>query len=62
MISPVANIIIIIAIVLIVGLDILYIYKNRKKGKCIGCPYSDGKCTHCAEGKEKRSTEDSANV
>lgn len=34
------DIIIIAAIVLIVGLAALYVYKAKRKGKCIGCPHS----------------------
>lgn len=44
------DIIIIIVIVLIIGFSILYLIKQKKKGrKCIGCPYCDScdknKCT-----------------
>lgn len=44
------DIIIIVVIVLIIGFSILYLIKQKKKGrKCIGCPYSDScsknKCT-----------------
>lgn len=36
------DILIIIAILLIVGLAGLYVYKAKKSGKkCIGCPYAD---------------------
>ena len=52
MTSSFANIVIIMIVVLIVGLDIVYIYRSRKKGKCIGCPYSDGTCTRCVTGKD----------
>ncbi len=35
------NIIIIAALIIILGLASLYIYKAKKSGqKCIGCPYS----------------------
>ena len=31
-----------IAVVIVVGLALFYIYKSKKKGrKCIGCPYAD---------------------
>ena len=33
------NIIIIVALVLIVGIAVFYVYKSKKSGKnCIGCP------------------------
>lgn len=42
------NIIIIAAVAVVIGLALVYIYRQKKKGnKCIGCPYSDscaGKC------------------
>lgn len=35
------NIIIIVMLICIIGGSILYIYKEKKRGKtCIGCPYS----------------------
>lgn len=38
----VATVIALIAIAVILGLAIRYIYKEKKKGtKCIGCPYAD---------------------
>ncbi|WP_081846682.1 FeoB-associated Cys-rich membrane protein [Butyrivibrio sp. AE3004] len=45
-----ANFIAIAAIVLMVGLAIRYIYKEKKKGtRCIGCPMSGNchKATSC---------------
>ena len=41
------DLIIAIAVILIVGLAVLYIYRAKKKGrKCIGCP---GKCSDCEQ-------------
>ena len=41
------DVIVISAILIIVGLISLYIYKEKKKGvRCIGCP-SAGKCNGC---------------
>ncbi len=38
-----ANLIVSIILILMVGSAVYYIYKNKKKGvKCIGCPYSKG--------------------
>ena len=50
-----ADIIVIAAIVLIIGLALAYIIISKKRGKkCIGCPYSSscGGC-HCGKDKEK---------
>lgn len=42
-----ADIIVIAIVVLVVGLAIRYIYKEKKNGrKCIGCP-SSGSCSKC---------------
>ena len=39
------NYIIIAAVLIIIGLVLLYIYKQKKKGrKCMGCPH----CKECA--------------
>lgn len=36
------NYIIIAALVVVIGLAVLYVYKAKKKGNtCIGCPHSD---------------------
>ncbi|MBE5776648.1 MAG: FeoB-associated Cys-rich membrane protein [Clostridiales bacterium] len=35
------NIVAIVALVVVLGIAVLYIYKARKSGqKCVGCPYS----------------------
>lgn len=51
-----ANIIIIVLLVLIVGSAVLYIRKEKKKGvHCIGCP-SAGSCSRsCMSNKQKIS-------
>ncbi len=44
------NIILILILAIIIGLAVLYIYKEKKKGaKCIGCPYAKecGKNCEC---------------
>ncbi len=42
------NIIISVVLVLVVGAAVLYIRKEKKKGrKCIGCPYSGSSTCHC---------------
>ena len=39
------NVIIIAVLAAIVGAALLYIYKQKKKGKkCIGCPYANSCC------------------
>ncbi len=49
-----ANIILIVLLVVIVGSAVWYIYKEKKRGvHCIGCP-SAGSCTRsCMSGKKK---------
>ena len=46
------DILVVLAVGLIVGLAVLYIYKAKKRGqKCIGCPDSgacSGKCSSCS--------------
>jgi len=42
------NFIILAILIVVVGAAILYIYKEKKKGrKCIGCPYSGCKSCSC---------------
>ncbi len=42
------NIIIIAVLVLVVGLAVFYIIKEKKKGtKCIGCPCAKNGSCHC---------------
>ena len=43
-----ADIIVGVILVILVGAAGLYIYKAKKKGrKCIGCPYSGSASCHC---------------
>lgn len=50
-----AEVLVIIAVVLIVGGAVLYILKEKKKGKkCIGCPYANS-CSRCTCGEEKKT-------
>lgn len=43
-----ANVILIAVIVLIVGLALFYIYKQKKAGAaCIGCPYAKECASKC---------------
>ncbi len=35
-----SDIIIILIVLLIVGAAVLYIRKEKKQGKCVGCPYA----------------------
>lgn len=52
----IANIIIIAVLVVLVGLAIFYIVKEKKKGKkCIGCPYSGKASCHCKIDSRKCS-------
>ena len=44
--SPV-DIIAIVVIALIIGAAAFYIIKTKKKGKCIGCPYSKSCHSSC---------------
>ncbi len=49
------EIIAIIAIVLIVGSAVLYIVKEKKKGKkCIGCPYAASCSKNCSCNKKQK--------
>ena len=45
-----ANVIVIIVLILVIGLALFTMWKNRKKGmKCVGCPYAStcsGGCSH----------------
>lgn len=51
--SFIANLIISIILVALVGAAVLYIYKEKKKGKkCIGCPYG-GSCSGTCGSKEE---------
>lgn len=34
------NVVIVAALVIVIGLAVRYIVKEKKKGKCIGCPYA----------------------
>ena len=44
------NFIIVIVLLIIVGLAVMYIIKEKKKGvKCIGCPAA-GNCSHKCNG------------
>lgn len=48
------NIIIIAVLILLVGLAIFYMWKEKKAGKkCIGCPCSGG-CDNCKTCNPKR--------
>ncbi len=47
-----------IAIVVIVGLAIGYIVKEKRRGaKCIGCPHSDSCGKSCSCGTRSKDTE-----
>lgn len=48
------NVIIILVLIILVVFAIRYIYKQKKKGKCAGCPHSD-KCNlkNCDGMEEK---------
>ncbi|MBO5353650.1 MAG: FeoB-associated Cys-rich membrane protein [Lachnospiraceae bacterium] len=35
-----ADIMIIVVVLLIIGVAVLYIRKEKKQGKCVGCPYA----------------------
>lgn len=51
-----ADILITTVVAVVVLLDIVYIFRSRKKGKCIGCPYaaSCGKTAgNCPGGGER---------
>lgn len=42
------NIIIVAILVILIGTALLYIWREKKKGKkCIGCPYSGTTSCHC---------------
>ena len=44
------NVLIILALLLIIGVAVAYIVKQKKKGvKCIGCPYAEGCGGRCKE-------------
>lgn len=47
-----ADIIIILIVLLIVGVAALYIRKEKKQGKCVGCPYAK----ECAAKKAAGTT------
>lgn len=47
------SIIVIAVVAVIVGLALLFIYREKKRGvKCVGCPYA-GTCGKCGGGCSK---------
>ena len=47
-----------IAIVIIIGLAIFYIVREKRRGaKCIGCPHSDSCGKSCSCGTRSKDTE-----
>lgn len=49
-----ADLIVVGILIVIVSIAIVYIVKEKKKGKkCIGCPNA-GQCTHCKSAVSKR--------
>ncbi|MBQ0059373.1 MAG: FeoB-associated Cys-rich membrane protein [Lachnospiraceae bacterium] len=47
-----ANIIIVLLLLAIVGSAIAYMRKVKKRGKCVGCPYCGG-CSKTCSGENK---------
>lgn len=47
----VADIIIVVLVLVLVSVAVIYIRKEKKQGKCIGCPYAK----ECAAKKAGRS-------
>lgn len=45
----IATIIAVLALIIIVGLALRYIIKEKKKGsKCVGCPYAESCCRYAS--------------
>ena len=49
------NIIVVAILLLVVGSASFYIWKEKRKGKCVGCPYSG--CGSCSGGCGGKTSE-----
>lgn len=48
-----ANVIVVIILILVLGMAVRYIVKSKKNGaKCIGCPYCDSCSGKCEDGDD----------
>lgn len=55
--SNMANIVIILIVLAVVGAIVLYLYRAKKRGEtCIGCPYAKQCADKCSSGNSDSQT------
>ena len=58
-----ATVIASLALIIIVGLALWYIIKEKKKGnKCVGCPYAGECCKYSSKELDEKAAEISAGI